>query len=439
MSSSISAMLNIATSGLSVAQSEVSATSDNIANVNTVGYARKVVTQSETVVDGRGLGVHIDSIQSAYNSFLQKASLTANASAGQTSVVSTFLNQAQQMFGDPSSPQSFFTGLDNLYSAFSAAADAPSSSLARTDALNAVNNFLNSANNLSVNLSGLRDQTNQQAASDVSQVNSILGQISVANGNIARIGLSGGDTSGLTSNLSLLQDQLSKLMNVTISGDGTGGVTVRSQDGVYLTGEQGAATLSYAAVGGGGLLTATPPKGQPMQITAGGGEVAGLMQLAGVDLPQMMSQVSEYVSQAVAQLNAAHNDSSAVPAPDLLTGQPIGMSLPTAISGFSGQTTIAITNASGVIQQRVDITFSGGTGHIDVTSGGGSSTVNFTPANFLAQLNTALGGSRARPASSTARSPSPPPAPTAWRSPTTPPRPPATPARTSASSSASTT
>jgi flagellar hook-associated protein 1 FlgK len=144
-------------------------------------------------------------------------------------------------------------------------------------------------------------------------------------------------------------------------------------------------------VGGGNLLTATPPKGQPMQINAGGGELAGLMQLSGVQLPQMMSQVGEYVSQAVGQLNAAHNDSSTVPAPNLVTGQPIGMALSTAVAGFSGKTTVAITNASGVIQQRLDITFSGGTGHIDVTSSGGTSTVNFTSANFLAQLNTALG------------------------------------------------
>ncbi len=88
----------------------------------------KVVTQSETVVDGRGLGVRIDSIQSAYNAFLQKASLAANSQGGQSQVISDFLNQAQQMFGDPSSSTSFFAGLDNVYSAFSAASDTPSSS-----------------------------------------------------------------------------------------------------------------------------------------------------------------------------------------------------------------------------------------------------------------------------------------------------------------------
>src|ERR1700761_5026096 len=389
---SISAMLNIATSGLSVAQSEVSATSDNIANVNTVGYNRKVVTQSETVIGGQGAGVHVDSIQDAYNTFLEKASLAAQSQAGQTSVVSNFLSQAQQMFGDPSSTTSFFGNLDSAYSAFASAAATPSSSLAQTNALNALNTFLSSANSLSNNLSGLVNQANQQTSTDVSQVNTILGQIAQANTDIARIGVSGGDTSGLENQLSTLQDQLSTLMQVQTSPDGTGGVVIRSQDGTYLAGDQGAATLSFATVGAGVQLTATPPKGQPAQISTSGGEIAGLMQLSGVQLPQIMSQLSEYVSQASAQINAAHNDSTAVPAPNTLTGTKIGMSLPTAISGFTGQNTIAITNAQGVMQQRVDISFAGGTGTMNVTdNSGATSTLSFTSANFLSQLNTALG------------------------------------------------
>lgn len=393
MASSISGVLNIATSGLSVAQTEVTATSDNIANVNTTGYNRKVVTQAETVVGGAGAGVHVASIQNAYNTFLVKANLSATAQAGQTSVVSNFLNQAQQMFGDPSSSTSFFSNLDNVYSAFSAAAATPSSSIAQTDALNALNTFLSSANGLQTNLSGLVQQANQQTSSDVSQANTILSQIAQTNSAIARIGVSGGDTSGLENTLSTLQTQLSGLMQVQYTPDATGGVVVRSQNGTYLAGDQGAATLSFTTVGGGGLLTATPPDGEPAQITAGGGEIAGLMQLSGVQLPQIMSQLSQYVGQAVAQINAASNSSSAVPAPNTLTGTQIGMSLPTAIAGFSGQTTVAITNAQGVMQQSVAITFAGGSGTMNVTNNDGTtSTLSFTPANFLSQLNTALGG-----------------------------------------------
>src|SRR5262249_31784573 len=105
---------------------------------------------------------------------------------------------------------------------------------------------------------------------------------------------------------------------------------------------------------------------------------------------QIMSQLSEFVSQAVGQLNAAHNNSSTVPAPSQLTGAQIGMALPTAIAGFSGKTTMAITNSAGVIQQRLDIDF--GAGQINVTDNTAApSTVNFTSPTFPTSLNTALG------------------------------------------------
>ena len=389
---SISDVLNIATSGLTTAQAQVSATSDNIANVNTVGFARKVVAQSETIVDGKGLGVHIDSITRAANTFLQKASLLASSQSSQASVISDFMDQAQQMFGDPSSSTSFFAGLDSLYSAFSSASDTPSSSLSRTGALNAANDFLKSSSSLSTNLASLRDEANQRTAADVSQINDILQQVSQSNNDISRITASGGDASGSLNQQSQLLDQLSKLMQVQVSPNGTGGVQLRSQDGIYLAGDQGAATLSFSTVGGGGMLTATPPKGQPMQITAGSGEIAGLMHLAGVDIPQISSQLSEFVSQAVSQINAAHNASTAVPPPNTLTGVATGQDITTAIGNFSGQTTVAITNAAGVMQQKVDITFGFGTGHMDVTdNSGATSTINFTPATFLSSLNTALG------------------------------------------------
>jgi flagellar hook-associated protein 1 FlgK len=389
---SISDVLNIATSGLTTAQAQVSATSDNIANVNTVGYARKVVSQSETVVDGKGLGVHIDSITRAANAFLQKASLQASSQSSQASVLSDFLDQAQKMFGDPSSSTSYFAGLDSLYSAFSSASDTPSSSLSRTGALNAVNDFLHSSSTLSANLLSLRNETNQRTAADVAQINEILKQVSQTNNDISRITASGGDASGSQNQQGLLLNQLATLMQVQMSSNGTGGVALRSVDGVYLAGNQGAATVAFSMAGGGGMLTATPPKGQPMQISPGSGEIAGLMHLAGVDIPQMSSELSEFVSQAVNQINAAHNASTAVPPPNSLVGVATGQDIATAIGNFSGKTTVAITTPAGVIQQKVDITFGFGSGHMDVTDNlGATSTINFTPATFLASLNTALG------------------------------------------------
>jgi flagellar hook-associated protein 1 FlgK len=390
--SSLSDIIRIGQSGLAAAQAHVSATSDNIANVNTVGYTRKVVTQSESVVAGRGVGVSIDAITRASNAFLQRASLQASAQSGQATVISTFIDHAQQLFGDPSTANSFFAGLDNVYSAFSAAADTPTSNLGRTAALSSINDFLTSAKSISTNLSTLRDEANKRAAADTSQINDLLSQISQTNADISRITAQGGDASGSQNQQGGILAQLNQLMQVQMSGNGTGGVVLRSQDGVYLAGDQGAATLNFSTVGGAGLLTATPPKGQPMQISAASGEIAGLMHLAGVDLPQLSAQLGEFVTQAVDQINAAQSNATAFPPPNALTGVATGVALPTAINGFSGKTTVAITDASGSIQQKVDITFGFGSGHMDVTDNTGAmSTINFNSSNFLSSLNTALG------------------------------------------------
>ena len=388
--SSLNTILSIATSGLQTAQTQVNAASNNISNVNTPGYGREVVTQSETVVGGTGAGVQVDSVTRAANAFLQKASLSASSSSGSAAAVSNFLDQAQQLFGDPSSSTSFFSGLDNLYSAFSAAADSPSSSLSRSDAVSSVTTFLNSANSMSANLQSLGQEATQQTATDVTQINNILGQITQTNADIAHIVVSGGDASGLQNTQSTLLDQLSNLMQVQSTPNAIGGVTLRSIDGTYLAGDRGSATLTYSTVGTGNLLTATPPGGQPMQVTPGGGEVGGLMQISGVQIPQITSQLGEFMSQAVGQINAAHNAASAVPAPSSLTGTSTGMDLSTAIAGFSGKTTVAVTNGAGVMQQRVDVDFGAGT----MTINGGAS-ISFTSSNFLGQLNTALGGKAA--------------------------------------------
>jgi flagellar hook-associated protein 1 FlgK len=54
---SLTSIMNIATSGLQTAQAQLRVTSDNIANVNTAGYVRKVVDQTSAVTQGRGAGV----------------------------------------------------------------------------------------------------------------------------------------------------------------------------------------------------------------------------------------------------------------------------------------------------------------------------------------------------------------------------------------------
>jgi flagellar hook-associated protein 1 FlgK len=170
-----------------------------------------------------------------------------------------------------------------------------------------------------------------------------------------------------------------------------GGVSIRTGVGALLVGD-GAATLEYNRSGtvtgetAFGEVYITEPGGQkrPLLDSLVSGEIKGLIELRDVEAPAAAERLAELVSHAADELNRAHNAHSAVPAPTRLTGRNVGQSFESAIAGFSGQATVAVTNAAGVIQTRANIVFSGATMTVNGTAA--------TPATFLSVLNAQLGG-----------------------------------------------
>lgn len=380
---SIGSILSSATSGLTAAQTGLRTVSDNIANVGTPGYVRKVVDQSSFV----GGGVGTASVRLAADRFLQAASLTASAKAGAAGAQAGLFDQAQALFGDPSKDSSFFSTLDGVFSAFNTLVSMPASSAARAGALGQVTQFFDQASVIGSQLNGLADQADRSINADIDQANGLLQQIDDLNKDIARASAAGGDSTGPQNTQNQLIDQLSSLMDVKVSVRPQGGVLIRASDGTQLAGD-GAAKLSYDATAATGELSVTLPGGQTTSIDGRmvSGEIRGLLDFRNNELPAMTTQLSELVSKTADQLNTVHNAYSAAPAPSSLTGRNTNIDLPSNIAGFTGKTTIALVDASGVIQHRVDIDFSAGT----MSADGGASAA-FTPATFLAGLNTALG------------------------------------------------
>jgi len=385
---SLGVTLKTATSGMMAAQSGLRAVSDNIANVNTAGYVRKTVVQGQLVVNGVGMGVEVTGVKRVTDQYLQLASLTAASDASRWDVYSQYLDNAQSLFGDPSSASFFFNRLDKTFAAFTTAADDPSSSLLRSQALSNVQDFLGEANRINDQLEELKQTVDGRVSADIARANDLLKQIDRLNADVSRAKLVEQDASGSENIQAQLIDELATLMSIKVIQRPMGGVTIRSPEGVQLAGD-GPATLIYnrteATRGYISAVSASGGAAQSIQVNAG--EIRGLLDLRDVKLPGMADQLGEFVSRAAEQLNAAHNASSALPAPASLTGRATGLDLPTAVSGFSGQTTVAIVNAAGVVQRRVAVDFTAGTMSVD-----GGPPGAFTPANFLANLNTALGG-----------------------------------------------
>ncbi len=388
MSVSLSSILNIATSGLEVAQTGLNTVSNNISNVNTAGYVREVVNQGSLSVGGQGIGVSVQDIARTTNQFLETASLKATADSSSASVTSSMLDQAQSLFGDPTSTSSFFGQLDSVFSAFSTLSSSPSTT-AQAAAVSQVSQFLNSSQSISSSLSQLSTQADTKITGDVTTANSLLSQIARLNSTISQATVSGGDATGAQNQQSALVTQLSALMNVNVATTAAGGVTIKASDGTVLASDRGAATLSYDGSGSTGQISVTPVGGATQALGARltSGELAGLVSLRNTELPSISSQLANLTSQTAATLNAVSNSYSSVPAPATLTGRNTGMDLATDVSNFAGKTTVGVVNSSGVLQSSVAIDFSAGT----MTTGGGAA-VSFTPSTFLSTLNSQLGG-----------------------------------------------
>lgn len=386
---SLNAIMSTATSGMMAAQTGLRVTSDNIANVNTAGYVRKTISQSNLLSNGMGVGVSIDAIKRATDRFLQSASLNAASDSGRASIVATTLNSAQQLFGDPSGDTSFFSTLDDIYSAFSSAQDDPSSSLLRSQALTRVDDFLGESSRITSSLSKLGKDADTRIAADVDRVNDLLSQIDGLNTDITRAKVAGADATGAENVQSGLVDELSKLMNVQVSPRTMGGVVVRSTEGLNLAGD-GAAKVTYqTSATATGYLTVQLANGSeiPTPLNISSGEIKGLLDVRNVELVNLSDQLGEFTTRAAEEINRAANAASSVPAPATLSGRDTGLDAQAALTGFTGKTTIALTDSSGVIQRRVDIDFDAGTMSVN-----GAAGPAFTSANFIAQLNTALGG-----------------------------------------------
>lgn len=389
---SLAAILSSANSGLMAAQTGLRTVSDNIANINTPGYVRKVVDQAPLVSGGLGAGVSVTQIRRAADQFLQRASLTATASASQAGVIATALDRAQALFGNPGDNSSFFTRLDDVYAAFTAASSDAASSIRRGQAIDSVTDFLSEASRISTSLQAMAVEADSRIGAVIDRTNQLLKQIDDLNGDISRAMIQGGDATGPENIQSQLINKLSSLMDVSVTPRTNGGFVIRASDGNALAGAGGAAELKYVRTdGASGEITVSLPgaSGEPsLRARITSGELRGLIDLRDRELPALGDQLSEFVTRAVDELNRAHNAASAVPAPASLTGRDTGMDLSTAVGGFSGRTSVVIVNSAGVVSRQVDIDFDAGTMSID----GGATTTGFTPASFMATLNGQLGG-----------------------------------------------
>ncbi len=389
---SLVSALNSAISGLNVAQAQLSQISDNVSNVNTVGYTRKVVDQQSQVLGGVGAGVSVADIKGITNAFLNSQLQTVTATAQNASVMNQWLGQVQNLLGNPTGDTTILATLNQMFTALSALQSDPSSTTAQSSAVDAINNFGSNLGTLATSVQSYRQQIDQQIVSDVSSINSDINRVNSLNQQIAALNATGSSTAALEDQRTQALNDLSQYVSIKTYTLSNGGVGITTANGVALL-DSAMHQLVYSGAGtvdastqfapitvnqvdpgtGAVLQTAVPlnDQGQP-------GSLGGLLSLRDSALPNLATQLGEIGTQVAAQLNAVHNGNSTVPPPNQLTGQNTGLAS-SDLQGFTGQTTFYVFNSSNAVAASATVNFS-------------TEPPGTTLGDIINQVNTALGG-----------------------------------------------
>ncbi|MFT3995883.1 MAG: flagellar hook-associated protein FlgK [Asticcacaulis sp.] len=401
---SLNSILNIGTSGLMTAQNQLKIVSDNISNVNTPGYIRKIGTQEASVLGGQGAGVSSAQVRLAADKYLQQASLRATSASSQASVFHELFDQIQSQFGDLTDSTSLFNLGDSALSTLASAAENTTSSAARQEVISSLDTFFAEGSRIAGEIQSARASADGRISTAVSTINDLIKNISDLNPTISQASISGSDATGAQIRQASYIDELSKLIDVDVTTNSNGGVTVRTTSGMVLAGDQ-QAKLSYqptspvTASTTFNSIIVTGSNGEQRDFTSHikTGELRALLDLRDTESTAVSAQLSEYMSVYAEQLNAAHNASSAVPAPQSLTGKAMSQTFGEALSGFadsagtgSGTTSLVVLNSDNTVASEVALTFSRNAAGSTQVSINGGPAVDASDSSLLSQINSAL-------------------------------------------------
>jgi flagellar hook-associated protein 1 FlgK len=393
---SLSGILGNALSGLSASQAGLRATSNNVANVNTPGYARTEAQLQSRNVGGVAMGVEVVGISRIVDRHLQMASLRAISEAGAAELSANTLDRLQSQFGKLDDSGSLFARMNNAFAGLSQASVDPTLSVARLSATSDLQSFFEEAGRLSGEVRNYRLEADSKINATVTRVNEIVDELYELNSSVQNLSPTGGDTSGAENRQSELLDELSQYMDVRADYQSDGRVVVRTSDGVLLL-DNYPAKLNYDVAGTGsygvdyGNIYVQPPNGgtaQQLDSHITSGELRALIDLRDGELPAMAEELAELTSGAADALNAAHNNATAYPPPQTLTGRNTGLE-GTDLHNFTGATTLAVTDNTGTLVRRVDIDFDAGTLSVD---GGPAAAIGATVGSLTTAIDTALAG-----------------------------------------------
>jgi flagellar hook-associated protein 1 FlgK len=296
--------LRTAMSGLRTVQKGLDTVSSNIANADTPGYTRKVLTQSTVVTSqGQSVGVQTGNIEREVDTALQRETLTQESRVSNLEVLDQYLGQIEMLHGDPEQETSLGNVVNQMRDGFAKLMDTPNSIPLQNDVISLADNLARTLNRLSEGVNTVRTNVQGEIEGSINDINTQFQTIADLNRKISTSTALGQTEPDLEDKrdeaVRLVAEQIDinvmKRSNGTISILDQYGQPLLEDDYKPLSNDTTVISPQVAYPGGippirlGDPLTGTDVTGQLR-----GGKLGALIELRDQTLPRFQSQLDEF-------------------------------------------------------------------------------------------------------------------------------------------------
>ncbi len=399
----IASLMDIAQQGLMADQEALNVTSNNVANQNTSGYTREVVSfQSVDSVSlsGSTFGAGVTaSSTSQRDRVLEQRVQQQTQTQAQSGALESALQQIQNIFGlnstaDSASSTALGTATNSFFTALSALASNPSDTATRQNVLTAANALAGALNSAANQLTQVSSSLDQQVVSDASQVNSLTATIASLNAQISSVSPDA-DAGTLEDQRQSAITQLSQLVGLNQISTENNGMTLTTSGGALLiSGSQSFALKTTQA--GGTMHILAGVDGQDVTSSLTGGDLGGVLQARDQLLPGYQNSLDSLafgIGTQVNQQNELGIDANGNPGSALF-------SLPPTQSGAAALIQVATADPNAVAAASPGEGSAGNANasalaDLSTAAVAGGETVSGFLASFLGQVGSDTSGAAA--------------------------------------------
>jgi len=301
------AIINNALSGALAAQVALSASSQNIANLQTMGYTRQgaLLTTIGPGADPRaaGNGVQVTSLLRFSDGYKSQAMWRAAADLGAHSQTQPYLTQLESVMGD--STASLSAGIDDFFGALNAVGGDPGPTPLREQVLSAAGLMAERFNGLNNVFNAQLQSVRTQRSAIVDSANAQIAAIARLNAQIGNANASGQNASAMIDARDQAIDDLASKMAVEISdnGDGTRNVSLKTGQALVLGGIYGTLKAAPTATSAQEFSLTFANTTYVLDAAKLGGQLGGLTKYETETLVPLQQDIADIARQIADKVN----------------------------------------------------------------------------------------------------------------------------------------